>query len=396
MDQSLFYKNSELADELGISAMSISRYIDQAKQGKLNLELLVHNKDYKIKKTELNKLILHNLTSDKSKFKNPTKYKTIQIPTIFDDKYNLNFHLELIRDLKNSKLINQKFAYLGENHLNYYLYQQSRKKNVLRSSLLANNLEFFLSYAKEHNVTYNIIELGPMDLISSNPFIDKLHSVSLVESYTAIDISTELLSINELKFKKLYPTINYNYEQVDIEQTDIYDIILDTKYTSNKTNSINIFMIIGSTVSNLSSPNRVFRNISESLSLGDFLIIDLIKEYPEMEKNKVYEPNNLYYNYISTTLKDLGMSDNDFTILSRFEEKNKIRKVVAVMNENIFLKSKFSMDPIEFKKGSEILLSINRVDIITDLSILNNYKMDLVNLNSSVKLDYLNCVFTKI
>ncbi|MGL4758432.1 MAG: L-histidine N(alpha)-methyltransferase [Patescibacteria group bacterium] len=395
MSLTKFYKNSDLAESLGVSAMSITRYIEQAKKGLNDIELIKHGSDYKIKKTDLNVIKLKELTIDKSKFKNPIKYKKIQIPDVFYSKYSTNEQLEIFRDLKNKMIINQKFTYLENNHKNYYLYQQSRKKNAVRADLLAQNLDFFIKYGEKNNIRYNLIELGPMDLVSSMDFIRRLDKEDLVDSYTAVDISKELLDLNKKQFKLDFPNIRYNNEQVDVETTDVYDITLESKYNSEFENNITIFLVIGSTISNIFKPKIVYQNILDSLTKNDFFVVDLIKEYPEMEKNKIYESNSLFYNYITVCLRDLGLSVDDFSLVSHYDSLTKLRTVRAVLTEHISLISKLSNEHLDFKKGSFIILSQNRINPREDLQLITTMGTDLVNLNTSIELDYQNLVFIK-
>lgn len=390
-----YYKNSEIAEKLGISPMSITRYINQAMKGKLEIELIEHNGDWKIKKSDLNNLLLNTIVNNKAKFKNPIKFKSIKIPSAFYTKYNIDEQLEIMRDLKNINSINQKFAYLGENAFRYAEYQKSRKKNTLRSNLLYSNTGFFKKYSEQNKIKYNIFELGAMDLISSMSFIEELESENLIESYTSIDISPNLLNMSKEIILNKFPNLNFSSEIADIEISEIYDIVLDRQFSNENPNTVNIFLLIGSTLSNIKGPKRVYQSIVDSLQTKDFLIIDLIKEYPEMEKNKIYDPNNLFYNYISSTMLDMGFEDKDFEIISKFDEAKKQREVFAQLKYNIELITKLSVEPIQLTKGTEIQLSINRVDTNKDLSILSSLNMDLVNMNSATKLDYMNVVFCK-
>ncbi len=396
MEVSTFYKNSELAEEFGVSSMTISRYIDAARIGHNDLELYHHGNDYKIRKTELNYQIIKMLVGDKSKFKNPTRFKTVEPTKDFYTKYTINNQLEIIRELKNSKMINSKFAYLGSNIDNYSQYQQSRKKNLIRAEILNYNLPFFIDYATKNSIKYNLIELGSMDLISSKTFIEELAKFDLIESFLALDISESLLSLNQLVFKDYFPNISYNSEVVDIEQEDLYEYILENKYQNDQmTKTVNLFLLIGSTSANFIIPNRVYRNISDALQEGDFLVLDLIKDYPEIEKNKIYNTDSLFYKFIITPLKDLGFEDTDIILKSVYDKKHNERNVVAVMNDNLNLKFSNVTEPLELKKGSEVILSINRTSYQEEMLRISNYNFDLINMNTSINLDYINCVYKK-
>jgi uncharacterized SAM-dependent methyltransferase len=397
MEVSTFYKNSELAEEFSVSSMTISRYIDSAKTGHNDLELYHHGNDYKIRKTELNYQIIKMLVGDKSKFKNPTRFKTITPTDNFYTKYTFNNQLEITRELKNSKMINSKFAYLGNNIDNYSQYQQSRKKNLIRAEILNNNLTFFINYAIKNQIKYNLIELGSMDLVSSKDFIQELANHNLIESFLALDISESLLELNKSVFNSYFSNINYNSEVVDIEQEDLYEYILENKYQSaDSTHTINLFLLIGSTSANFIIPNRVYRNISDALQEGDFLVLDLIKDYPEIEKNKIYDTSSLFYKFIITPLKDLGFSDEDVILRSVYDKAHNLRNVVAVMNDNLNLKFNNVTEPLELKKGSEITLSINRTSYEEEMKRVSGYNFDLINMNTSINLDYINVVYKKI
>jgi uncharacterized SAM-dependent methyltransferase len=397
MEVSTFYKNSELAEEFSVSSMTISRYIDSAKTGLNDLELYHHGNDYKIRKTELNYQIIKMLVGDKSKFKNPTRFKTIKPKPEFYTKYTINNQLEIIRELKNSKMINSKFAYLGSNIDNYSQYQQSRKKNLIRAQILNNNLPFFINYAIKNQIKYNLIELGSMDLVSSKDFIQELASHNLIESFLALDISESLLELNKSIFNSYFSNINYNSEVVDIEQEDLYEYILENKYQSfDCTRTVNLFLLIGSTSANFIIPNRVYRNISDALQEGDFFVLDLIKDYPEIEKNKIYDTDSLFYKFIITPLKDLGFTDEDVILRSVYDKEHNLRNVVAVMNDNLNLQFSNVTEPLELKKGSEITLSINRTSYEEEMKRVSGYNFDLINMNTSINLDYINVVYKKI
>lgn len=392
-----YFKNADLASELSVSTMTISRYIEAAKNGNNNIELIKMGSNYKIKRSEYNLIELKSIVGDKKKFKNPTRFKLIEPNDKFYQKYNNDNVLEIIRNLKNEKYINTKFTYLGDDSNKYLEYQKSRKNNFKRSNLMMSNILFFKDLGKSKNIKFNITELGPLDMVSSFEFINELNEANLINSYHAIDISKPLLEMNSKFFSQKFGDLKYSSEIIDIEESDIFESLMDNKYNSEDPDKvINLFIFIGCTSSNLIKPELVYRNISESLQANDYFILDLVKDYPDIEKNKIYTPESLMFKYLVQVLDDLGFRSGYFTLNSFFDKESKLRRIYAALNENVLIKFKQISEMVELKKGTEILLQINRIDLENELFLTNKVKFDLINMNTSISMDYINTVFIKI
>jgi hypothetical protein len=391
-----YFNNADLASDLSVSTMTISRYIEAAKHGNNNIELIKMGPNYKIKRSEYNLLELKSIVGDKKNFKNPTRFKLIEPNNQFYEKYDKENVLEIIRNLKNEKFINTKFTYLGDESNKYLEYQKSRKNNHVRSNLMMSNLLFFRDLAKTKGIKFNITELGPLDMTSSYEFINELNKEGLVNSYHGIDISKTLLEMNEKFFKSNFKDLDYTSEIIDIEESDIFQTLMDNKYRYEEPDKIiNLFIFIGCTSSNLLKPELVYRNISESLKSGDYFVLDLVKDYPDIEKNKIYTSESLMHNYLVQVLDDIGFKNNYFTLNSFFEKESKLRRIFATLNENVLIKFRQVSEMIELKKGTEILLLINRIDLENELFLTKKVKFDLISMNTSITMDYINTVFIK-
>ena len=391
-----FYKNSELAKDFGISKMTVARYIENSKNGHNDLELIFSKGHFKIKKTELNKIKIKSLIADKKKFKNPKRYKVIEVRQEFFLNYSNRSVLEIYKDLKNNSYINTKFCYLGTNSLTYLEYLKSRKNNKIKIDLLYKNIAFLEDYARENQIKYNIIELGPSDMTSTEGFVKSLNENNLVNNYLALDFSKELLNINQRRFRTVFDNIEYNNKLVDIEQEEIYEIITDNKYkTTKSTNVVNLFLLIGCTACNFFKPCDVYSNLYNSLNKDDFLVLDFIKQYPEMKKNKIYDQDSLLYKYLSFLLKNIGLRQGDFVLNSYYDEAKNTRLVFATIQDNINLRFGDDYEDILIKKNQEILLLINRVDNNFDMEAMKNNNFNLINLNTSISMDYINCLYRR-
>jgi predicted DNA-binding protein YlxM (UPF0122 family) len=162
------YKNVEIAEEFNISKAAVTRWIENALEGKNNLQLSRLNNKVQVIKNEHNRAELKKLSIDGLIFKNKAEYAETSPTKHFYDTFSENQVIEIINNLKNKKEIPIKFSYLDGGAKIWESLSESASVSGVSTAFTVTPHLLDLSYQHilsrlEEGQKVNIIELGAGD-----------------------------------------------------------------------------------------------------------------------------------------------------------------------------------------------------------------------------------------
>src|SRR5690606_36703334 len=99
-----YYKSTELADLYGVSRRTVTNWVKQTQEGRLELELVNDGTSFHIAKTLANQLKIYNLAKERRKYLNTLSRTYLKPSQEFYDTYSE----DQIQDIIHSLTINRE------------------------------------------------------------------------------------------------------------------------------------------------------------------------------------------------------------------------------------------------------------------------------------------------
>ncbi len=186
---------------------------------------------------------------------------------------------EILYSLEGKGDIPSKYLYFGNGIANWKLKSTSvnlkeKPKNSIHANLskehqlMNENLDLILATVSDKN-KINIVDIGPGTGYPVFPILSFLHEKKKLNKYIAIDIVPEMcdLAIDNLKSIDILSKMKTEKYVHDFE----YGHFADLMFEERKDKVANLFIFMGSTLSNMVDRHRALANIRDSMTEGDLL-----------------------------------------------------------------------------------------------------------------------------
>jgi hypothetical protein len=381
MVNSSYFKNIELANEFGISSVSIGRYIEQAVSGINKIQVINVRGKFRIRRNDYNYNVIKELTSDEKRFKNKGIQKNLTVNEKVYTLFNKKQILEILSNLENKNYLPLKFAYFVSPKEWWPNYQNEKDSKLNQKISLQSNLQDQLLYIKNlcelTHSKLNIVQMGTSYKYISKTFINTLIKDGLIHSYTVVDINSKSLELEQLEISKILPKEYFKKVQYDFERSYCKNFIYEALNSFNEPNvkTINLFLSLGANLSNYPTYSKVIECIGDISSKGDVLIYDLVMRHSEVMYITNFSKGTERYNFLIGLPKLLGFEEEKILLNTDFDQNTKIRSVffeiienTSIIFDNLYLGKQIA---INFKKGDRINLMTTRVsDFIYDFEML--------------------------
>jgi uncharacterized SAM-dependent methyltransferase len=353
--------NTEIAFKYKVSKPTVTNWIRDAREKKNNLILIENDKKVQVQDNEHNHNELLRLSGEGRKYRRNTAHADITPSPEFYQIFDEQEIIEINRDLEIDREINFKFTYKNggaeywDKFYNKSVFDNSYKVPQRVKNLLKSSTDLILKrIPKSHKV--NIVDIGIGNSDPVKEFLEHLDALGILNKYIAIDISPEMLDISKKNIQKWLPDLHFESYACDVENTKFLNIFTKIKFAHP--NTVNIVLALGGTISNHENKNEVLNNISDGLGINDIFILS----------NGTNESNNksALNHHKADEIKNqalwvpamLGFNTNNLETINKFDEQKGCKVKSIFLDKDYVLKIQkigFS-EPIEFKKGEEIVL----------------------------------------
>lgn len=267
-----FLINATIANQYNVSRATVTAWVQNAKIGKNNLQLVESNGKFNILNNKSNEAELARLASQGRRYKNLTNAKTVSVDSHFYDIFSAEEIVEIISDLRFKKEINLKFRYKNRGADlwdTYYLEDYNSVNDSAFNFLkhLINDIEPFIP----NNPSINLVDLGPGNAYPVKKLLGELIDLKYIQKYLAIDIAPEMNDLAQKNINKWYPNLPvYKYEK-DFETQRFGKILLENR--GNLASSFNLMLYIGNTITNSDDRIQVLKNIRSGMINKDLLVV---------------------------------------------------------------------------------------------------------------------------
>jgi SAM-dependent methyltransferase len=279
-----YFTNLELAKKFGLSSNTIGYWIEDAVEGKNELQV----KEVKMKTVDrsMHKIISneHNLRELNRLYEKGRKMQNmVNLHKISLNQNDIKvFSEETISEILNSieeGYIPLKFTYMngGAKEWNEFViegYKTNTYPTTKRSEVLLSAIYKNLRFLNPNKKKINIIDVGCGNFLPVSKFVNSLEMDGLLNKYIGVDISPEMLEIAKENALKCIPESKIVTEVKDFESTNL-------QYLSNiyrQENVFNVFLFLGGTIGNYTDNSIVLKHLRDSMSASDLLFISFRKD----------------------------------------------------------------------------------------------------------------------
>jgi SAM-dependent methyltransferase len=400
------FKPSELAKEYHVSMKTVYNWVDAAKQGKIDLELVEDDGRTYIANKQSNVAVLRQLAQGGKKYRNVRFHKVINPKAEFYDLYKPEQILDIITNLRAHGEIPRQYNYFDRGAHDWDMRMQRDVKQAGISNTLKGTQELIhinlpaIDRLTDGYSKVNVIDIGPGNGMPIRELLEHLLDRGTLHRYVALDISEEMLGIAERNIGEWFgDRIAFEGYVRDITYERFNDLLVDDMLAKDADDVLNLVLILGDLHVNFRDFVDPFRTIYGSMDSKALLLCttkpdtETSRHYFEFSvnpgENKLASSHTLLFDLFSLT-EDLYDVEMDFDIELR------MRYVRIRLKTSLTIRFRFkgSVHDVNLEKGSTIL--VLRVWHLTPVDTINELKrVGLTLLQSSMTKDrnYLLTIF---
>lgn len=360
-----FYKNRELARLYGVSDRAVGNWIQAARKGTLDLQLVEVEGRPHIANTQDNRVKIKEMVEANKKYRRSDLQKTVSPTDEFYKIYSPKQVRDIIANIKMYRELPFQYSYFeeGANYWSQYAERIAKgvAPNTLTSTvrLLESNQSSIDSLIDGHS-RVNIIDIGVGDAQPVKGLLAHLLERGVLARYIAIDISPDMLTLAERNIKSWFgDQVAFTPYVCDISREGFDDVLVEDAF--NQQAPLNLALLFGGTLSNLRVPSDALRAIRNSLWQDDVLLyvnrLDTPNSRQSLDFNvdtevKPLSPQDKF------TLDLLNIEESFYEVEQRYDEQKKARTISVRLQVPVTIEFKSDQGTyaVNLNKGDALLL----------------------------------------
>jgi uncharacterized SAM-dependent methyltransferase len=277
----LYFKKSELAETYHISEKTVTNWIRESKEGKLDLELYEEHGRARIANTTRNITLIEQLIEDRKKFRNSRGVKEVSPKPEFYEMFNQQQIFDITSNLDIRHEIPFQYCYFdgGADYWDKYTERlaSEERHNFLTSAIrqLRVNWEYIADLVANYQ-RVNVVDIGPGNVMPVKAFLERLLEEKKLGRYIALDISATMLAIAEHNVHEWFgDRVQFESHVVDINYDRFTPLLADDMVGGCAASTVTIVFALGGIIANLRTPDGAFKTIHDSMNRDDLLIYNL-------------------------------------------------------------------------------------------------------------------------
>jgi transposase-like protein len=235
----LYFKKSELAKTYHVSEKTVTNWIREAKDGKLDLELHEERGRAWIANTTRNIELIEQLVEKRKKFRNSRGIKAVTPKPEFYELYNQQQIFDLTSSLDMYHEIAPDYTYFdgGADYWDEYVQRLASEKlpNLLTSAI--RQLKANQDYIDDLTSRYkhiNVVDIGPGNGLPVKEFLQHLLDQGKLGRYIALDISPAILELTKRNIENWFDhKISFEGHLIDIKYERFAHLVTENALVQN-------------------------------------------------------------------------------------------------------------------------------------------------------------------
>lgn len=352
-----YYKNAEVSKEYHVSLSAVSNWIDAARRGRNDLEIIEDDGRFFIAETEKNRLEMANIAAQRKKYINSRSRKVVEPSADFYEFFSQKEIFDIFSNIAVHREVPLQYTYFndGADKWNEYAFKLLKQDtpNVLMNTieLLELSKDYITKLAKRHK-RVNIIDLGVGNALPVKGLLGHLLDLGILNRYIGIDTSKRMLEIAERNVMDWFDgRVTFEGHVRDLNADRFDDLIITDSFDDS--DSINLITLMGGTLGNSRQPNDVFRIINSSMQPGDALIYSL--KLDTVSTRRYFDFDLSRHQRV---LKLLGIEESLYEIERDYDDAKKVRTIRIRLNVTLSIRATFGdrTRTLNLDKGDSILI----------------------------------------
>jgi uncharacterized SAM-dependent methyltransferase len=361
-----YFTNSELAKIYQVSLSTIWRWIQAARQGKNDLELVDADGKAHIANTSANLEIVRALVASGRKRRNNLGFKTLSPEAQFYKLYTPAQVYDICTSIEIDREIPLKYGYFdgGASYWDSYATRLLNEKspNSLKSTLKLFRLsrDYLADLLRDVN-SVNVVDIGVGNALPARPVLEWLLQEGKLGRYVAVDVSADILRIARQNTKRWFGSkVPFEEYQLDFSHERFANILAEDYVTRGSKSALNLVLFVGGTLLNFREPDQVLKIVRDSLGVDDILIHEQKLDTEEsrryfdfsVDASSALAPNQRFI------LDLLGIEDSLYDVEMGYDDSIAQRFIRVRLKVAISIEFEFEDGErvIELKKGDSILV----------------------------------------
>ncbi|HEY5805811.1 MAG TPA: L-histidine N(alpha)-methyltransferase [Candidatus Saccharimonadales bacterium] len=277
----LYFKKAELAETYNVSEKTVTNWIREAKDGKLDLELHEEQGRAWIFNTTRNIELIEQLVEERKKFRNSRGFRAVSPKPKFYELYNQQQIFDITSSLDIDHEIPLEYAYFngGADYWDKYAERLAVEKvpNLLTSTI--KQLHANQGYIDDQIARFkcvNVVDIGPGNALPVKELLHHLFDHGKLGRYIALDISPSVLKLAKRSIEDWFGArVSFEGYEADINYDRFTHLLAEEALGENAKDTVNVVLALGGTFNNLRSPDDAFKTIRNSMNRQDLLVYNL-------------------------------------------------------------------------------------------------------------------------
>jgi len=278
----LYFKKAELAEDYHVSQKTVTNWIRQAKEGKLDLELHEEHDRTRIANTTRNIILIKRLVEERRKFRNTRAIKSVSPKPEFYKLYSQQQIFDISSSLDIYREVAFQYRYLIEEVADYWDRYAQRLAaeeipNLLNVSTGQLNLHWgYIDDLLSRYSKINVVDVGVGNALPVKDLLQRLIGQRKLGRYIGVDISPAMLRVAQRNIKSWFGTkVRFEGYEADINHDRLTDLLMSEVLDGGAEDTANLVLVLGGTFGNLRTPDSAFQTVHDSMNRNDFLIHNL-------------------------------------------------------------------------------------------------------------------------
>lgn len=393
-----YFRNHELASMYKVSQAAVGKWIAATQKGKLELVLIEQEGKNYVANTSKNLIAIDKMVKARKKYYNKRSLKTVTPLPEFYKIYSKEQIFDIISNIDIHREIPHQYSYFNGGADYWEKYAQKliaeNTPNLITGTikLLKLNQAYIDSLLAPYK-TVNVVDLGVGDCSPIKDLLAHLLDKGVLGRYIALDISQEMIAKARRNLKRWFGgKVAFEGYNRDIN----YDRFVELMSPDSGTESINVVLCFGGTLSNLRTPSDSLKIINKSMGRNDIFIYSGLIDTPQ---TRLYFDFDLHPGAKSILtykmiLDLLNIDESYYEVERLFDEQVRARFIRLRFKVALTLKFELptGIKQIEINKG-ECLLTWRHwhYSTVEYVQNLDDCKFDLLHMSQTLKKD---CVLT--